>query len=209
MGDLVSDDIRMWGRTGSGDLPALQNRTSSYAFARKKTHHNANRLRCVTLSASRCRLPELAPRRLAQALGHQSARTPLQFYASVSDEVADRARKGNLPEVFLALTRFQSLDSPGFGLPDSLFSAAFGTFFLTCCESDWGSNAQFASLQDPGSGRLEINVTDVMLAEQGIERRQVFRCQLLKVCRRFVAHLLQLFLHSHLLGGWRKIRIII
>ena len=51
-----------------------------------------------------------------------------------------------------------------------------------------------------------MNVADFMFAEQGIERRQVFPCQLLKVCRRFVAALLQLFLHGCLLGGWRKIR---
>jgi hypothetical protein len=66
----------------------------------------------------------------------------------------------------------------------------------------WG-RTRFA--QDPASGRLEINVADFMLAEQRIECRQVFPYQLLKVCRRFVAPLLQLFLHGRLLGGWRKI----
>ena len=45
-----------------------------------------------------------------------------------------------------------------------------------------------------------------MLAEQGIERRQVFPYQLLNLCRRFVALLLQLFLYTRLLGGWRIIR---
>jgi integrase len=33
------------------------------------------------------------PQTIAQALGHQSARMALQFYGSVTDEVADRARK--------------------------------------------------------------------------------------------------------------------
>jgi type 1 fimbriae regulatory protein FimB len=33
------------------------------------------------------------PQMIAQALGHQSARMALQFYGSVTDEVADRARK--------------------------------------------------------------------------------------------------------------------
>src|SRR5262249_15764735 len=33
------------------------------------------------------------PQTIAQALGHQSARMALQFYSSVTDEVADRARK--------------------------------------------------------------------------------------------------------------------
>src|SRR5205814_4785477 len=58
----------------------------------------------------------------------------------------------------------------------------------------------------PVSGRLEINIADVMLAQHGVERRQVFPHQLLKVLRRFVASLLQLFLHSGLLRGGRKIR---
>jgi integrase len=35
----------------------------------------------------------MGPQTIAQALGHQSARSALQFYGSVSDEVADRARK--------------------------------------------------------------------------------------------------------------------
>jgi integrase len=33
------------------------------------------------------------PQTIAQALGHQTARMALQFYGSVTDEVADRARK--------------------------------------------------------------------------------------------------------------------
>lgn len=33
------------------------------------------------------------PQTIAQALGHQSARMALQFYGSVTDEVADRARR--------------------------------------------------------------------------------------------------------------------
>jgi hypothetical protein len=33
------------------------------------------------------------PQTIAQALGHQSARMALQFYGSVTDEVADQARK--------------------------------------------------------------------------------------------------------------------
>ncbi|MGB7731729.1 MAG: site-specific integrase [Candidatus Acidiferrum sp.] len=33
------------------------------------------------------------PQTIAQALGHQSARMALQFYGSVTDEVADKARK--------------------------------------------------------------------------------------------------------------------
>lgn len=33
------------------------------------------------------------PQTIAQALGHQTARMALQFYGSVTDEIADRARK--------------------------------------------------------------------------------------------------------------------
>jgi hypothetical protein len=33
------------------------------------------------------------PQTIAQALGHQSARMALQFYGSVTDAVADTARK--------------------------------------------------------------------------------------------------------------------
>src|SRR5258705_13321012 len=61
------------------------------------------------------------------------------------------------------------------------------------------------SAQDPASRRLEIDVADVMLAEHGIERCQISPYELLKVCRHFVAPLLQLFLHGRLLRGWRKI----
>jgi len=37
------------------------------------------------------------PQTIAQALGHQTARMALQFYGSVTDEVADRARKETSP----------------------------------------------------------------------------------------------------------------
>ena len=42
----------------------------------------------VTMSAA-----GMNPQMIAQAPGHQSARMALQFYGSVTDEVADRARK--------------------------------------------------------------------------------------------------------------------
>ena len=45
-----------------------------------------------------------------------------------------------------------------------------------------------------------------MLAQQGVERLQVFPHELLKVLCRFVAALLQLFPHGRLLRGRRKIR---
>src|SRR5258708_1235163 len=70
----------------------------------------------------------------------------------------------------------------------------------------WGRTS-FA--QNTASGRLEINVADVMLAEHSIEGRQVFAYQLLKVSRGFAAALLQLFLNGRLLGSWWKIRIAI
>lgn len=40
----------------------------------------------------------ISPQTIGSALGYQSARKPLQFYASVSDEVADRARKETFPK---------------------------------------------------------------------------------------------------------------
>src|SRR5437764_13580804 len=45
-----------------------------------------------------------------------------------------------------------------------------------------------------------------MLAQQGVERLQVYPHELLKVLCRFVAALLQLFPHGRLLRGRRKIR---
>ena len=42
----------------------------------------------LTMSAAR-----MNPQTIAQALGHQTARLALQFYGSVTDAVADQARK--------------------------------------------------------------------------------------------------------------------
>src|SRR5215472_3920517 len=64
------------------------------------------------------------------------------------------------------------------------------------------------SVQNP-SGGPEINVADAMLPKHGVEPRQVFCRQLLKVLCRFFAGLLQLFLHGGLLRRGRKIRIVI
>src|ERR1700687_1422105 len=61
-------------------------------------------------------------------------------------------------------------------------------------------------VQEPVSGRLEMNVADVMLAQHGVERRQVFPHKLLKVLRRLLAPLPQLILHCGLLRRGRKIR---
>src|SRR5713101_3456936 len=69
------------------------------------------------------------------------------------------------------------------------------------------SNRAYSSrATGPASRRLQINIADVMFAQHGVERRQVLRHQLLKVLRRLVAPLLQLFLHGRLLRGGRKIR---
>jgi integrase len=60
-------------------------------LAKKSAHTTPHAMRHglgFTMSAA-C----MNPQTIAQALGHQSARMALQFYGSVTDEVADRARK--------------------------------------------------------------------------------------------------------------------
>jgi hypothetical protein len=62
---LVGNDILIWGRTGSGDLPGLQSRSRWYASVCTKVHDSANRL-------------------ILKAICHYQSRTSPQWRAGIS-----------------------------------------------------------------------------------------------------------------------------